>query len=98
MHSNDTLLICSTTFSGTVTTSNPTTPIYQNGRRQWLRCPGVQEPDLSPNPSGAVVDEKPLMIPPTNANMKSEAYTDDPANVPNPGCLDTGPTTITFSG
>ena len=84
VHSNDTLLICSTTFLGTVTTSNSTSPIYQT---PGGRCgaPVFKNPDLSPNPSGAVVYEKPLTIPPTNANMRSETYTDIPADVPNPG-------------
>jgi len=96
VHSNDTMLICSTTFLGTVTTSNPTSPIYQTPG--GCGAPVFKNPDLSANPSGAVVYEKPLTIPPTNSNMKSETYTDDPADVPNPGCLYTGPTTITFLG
>ena len=98
VHSNDTMLICSTTFLGTVTTSNPTTPIYQTASGGGCGAPVFKNPDLSPNPSGAVIYEKPLTIPPTNANMKSETYTDIPADVPNPGCLYTGPTTITFLG
>ena len=96
VHSNDTLLICSTTFLGTLTTSDPGTPRYQTA--SGCTGPVFKNPDLTANPSGAVNYEKPLTIPPTNSNMISETYTDDPANVPNPGCLYTGPTTITFNG
>jgi hypothetical protein len=104
VHSNDTLLICSTTFLGTVTTSDPGTPSYQTVSGNGCGGPVFKNPDGpggtagSANPSGAVNYEKPLTIPPTNSNMISETYTDDPADVPNPGCLYTGPTTITFLG
>lgn len=96
VHSNDTVLICSTTFLGTLTTSDPGTPRYQTVG--GCTGPVFKNPDLTPNPAGAVNYEKPTDIPPTNSNMIGETYTDDPANVPNPGCLYTGPTTITFLG
>jgi hypothetical protein len=94
VHSNDTLIICGSTFTGTVTTSNTTTPLYQDngcGAPVFKNADGV-----TPNPTGAVAYEAPTVIPPTNSNMKSETYTDIPSTVPNPGCLYTGPTTITF--
>ncbi len=87
VHSNDTLLICQTTFLGTVTTSSTTNPLFQT-------VSGCGAP-VFPN-GGAVQYEKSLDLPPTNQKMKAETYNDNPADVPNPGCLYTGPTTITF--
>jgi hypothetical protein len=98
VHSNDTLLICSTTFLGTLTTSNPTTPLYQTVSGNGCGAPVFKNPDGTANPTGAVHYEAPVPIPPTNSQMKRETYSDIPADVPNPGCLYTGPTTITLLG
>jgi hypothetical protein len=94
VHSNDTLLICGSTFLGTVTTSSISNPLYD--KPNGCGAPVFKNPDGSANPSGAVNYEKSLDLPPTNSQMKKETYTDIPADVPNPGCLYTGPTTITF--
>ncbi|MFC5502766.1 hypothetical protein ACFPJ4_11000 [Lysinimonas soli] len=86
VHSNDTLDICGATFDGTVTTSNPTAAYdVPNG------CPAATFKVSKP------VYEKSLDMPPTNSQMKKETRNDLPADVPNPGCLYTGPTSITFT-
>lgn len=84
VHSNDTLYICGAIFEGTVTTSNPAASYDSCG---------------SPAPSFAtpLAYEKSLDMPPTNSEMQKETRNDLPADVPNPGCLYTGPTQITFT-
>ena len=94
VHSNDTMRICGTTFLGTVTTSSTSTPIYQTP--SGCGAPVFKNPDGTANPAGAVRYEKSLDMPPTNTAMITETVSDTPATVPNPGCLYTGPTTITF--
>lgn len=98
VHSNDTLLICSTTFLGTLTTSSTTNPLYQTVNGNGCGAPVFKNSDGTPNPSGQVNYEQILPFPPTNSQMKRETYTDLPADVPSPGCLYTGPTTITLLG
>jgi hypothetical protein len=104
VHSNDTLELCGTKFYGTLTTSNPTAS-YDTADCSGTTGPKFYQPkdptdstapDVA-NPAGKVVYEKPLDIPPTNSQMQTETYTDKPADVPNPGCLYTGPTSITFT-
>jgi hypothetical protein len=88
VHSNDTLDICGATFQGTVTTSDPTAHVdVDKGCAQPKLPPGIK-----------VQFEKELDMPPTNSQMKKETRGDLPADVPNPGCLYTGPTRITFTG
>ena len=88
VHSNDTMTICGSTFTGTVTTSSTSTPnfIKPSGCSNGTYAVGT-----------GPVFQKSLDMPQTNSQMKSETRTDLPADVPNPGCLYTGPTTITFT-
>ncbi|MCU1557990.1 MAG: hypothetical protein JWN09_1985 [Microbacteriaceae bacterium] len=92
VHSNDTMRICGSTFNGTVTTSNS----KANGSGNLYTIPsgcgdGVfkyGKPAYSP-----VVG-----MPPTNSQMKKQTRSDlTTAGVPNPGCLYTGPTSITYN-
>ena len=90
IHSNDTLTVCGTLFKGKVTTSNPNTPI------------AIKPSDCGSNPTYEVgtgpVYQAPIVMPPTNAEMKKETRNDlTSSDVPVPGCLYTGPTVITFT-
>jgi hypothetical protein len=85
VHSNDQLVICSTRFKGAVTSSS-TLP-YKN------QC--------SPSPTfdvgTGVTYRSEVNLPPTNSQMAKEGRNDLKATeVPRPGCLYTGPTTITL--
>jgi hypothetical protein len=89
LHSNDTLTICGSTFNGTVTTSNPNSPIYV-------------KPGGCSNATWGVgtgpIYQAAITMPPTNAELKKETRNDLTASeVPIPGCLYTGPTVITFT-
>jgi hypothetical protein len=86
VHSNDRLTICGTTFSNTVTSAAPAASLYTVPS-------GCAQPKFTAVPA-AHRDQLPM--PPTNSQMKKETRSDLPTDVPNPGCLYTGPTTITF--
>jgi hypothetical protein len=87
LHSNDRLVICGGTFNGAVTTSNPLTPIYSSpsgcGSATFAVGTG---PTVAPT----------VLMPPTNEDLRLETR-NDLADVPRPGCLYTGPTSITFN-
>jgi hypothetical protein len=90
VHSNDTLDVCGATFNGPVTTGDPGSQ------------PGGSNYELDTGCSDGVWNQgKPtsvnvLPMPLTNGAMQLEAISDTPTTVPNPGCMYTGPTTITF--
>ena len=86
VHSNDTLQICGATFNSTVTTARP-----GGGYVKPSTC--------SPNPIFAVgppVYSQTVPMPLTNQEMIKETRTDLATDVPRPGCLYTGPTSIQF--
>ncbi|MEN0085385.1 MAG: hypothetical protein AAGC66_11525 [Leifsonia sp.] len=89
-HSNDTMQICGATFNSIVTTGyNPTSGnayIIPSGCSAGTFA-------LSGYPRYSPV----VAMPATNTQMKQETRTDLPATVARPGCLYTGPTTITFN-
>ena len=90
-HSNDTLKICGTTFNGRVTTGYKVAA----GKKAYTSDSGCAAPTfkvpLSPEYSPKV------SMPQTNLEMLQETRSDLIADgVPNPGCLYTGPTSITF--
>ncbi len=92
LHSNDTLQLCGNPrFMGMTTSSwQPTSGL------RYLR-PG----NCAASPVFAINGSQPgyqalLPMPPTNSELRRETRTDLPTEVPNPGCLYTGPTTITF--
>lgn len=84
VHSNDALYICGGTFEGRVTSFYSTSPYYRD-------CGNARFEGGDPE----WADE--MGMPPTNSQLRAEtqAGLDD---VPRPGCLYTGPTTITFNG
>ncbi|WP_349627160.1 hypothetical protein [Leifsonia sp. C5G2] len=88
LHSNDTLLICGSTFNGKVTTANTKSPYYK-------KASGCSNPTFK---QGVPTPDSSIGMPQTNLQMKTETRTDLPDSVKRPGCLYTGPTVITFTG
>jgi Tfp pilus assembly protein PilX len=87
LHSNDTIYTCGATkFKGEFTTSNPTSPFYKE------TTSSCADPVFTVAPKTAIN----IGMPPTNSEMLSETRT-DLDSVTRPGCLYTGPTTITFT-
>lgn len=85
LHSNDTMLVCAARFEGIVTTGNPT--------GAYDRPSGCAVPTFT---EGSPVYSPSIAMPPTNSQLKSETRSDLPDDVPRPGCLYTGPTSIRF--
>jgi len=86
VHTNDQMTVCGSTFNGAVTSSSTKTP-------NWTKSSGCT------NPGGSFgagpVYRSVVPMPSTNAEMKKETR-NDLAEVTRPGCLYTGPTTITL--
>jgi type II secretory pathway pseudopilin PulG len=93
-HSNDTMRICDATFNGAVTTAyNPATGLrYVNRSSSDATCASPTFL-VGTQPAYAAV----IGMPSTNSLMKRETRSDLPADVPRPGCLYTGPTSIVFN-
>lgn len=96
VHSNDTMRICDAQFKGPVTTAyNPATgnkyAAISSGNPA-SSCSG-QKFDLAGYPAYSPI----VGMPSTNSEMKRETRNDLPTEVPLPGCLYTGPTTIKFN-
>jgi len=94
LHTNDILQICGNPkFRGMTTSSwQPTTP----GTLRYQR-----PSNCAANPVFTINGNQPgfqalMPMPDTNSELRRETRTDLPVEVPNPGCLYTGPTTITF--
>lgn len=88
VHSNDTLQICGSTFTGSVTTGNAV-PI--SGRLFGI-------PGGCAVTAAAVTNSPVIGIPPTNTALEEETRSDlTGSSVPTPGCLYTGPTSITYN-
>ena len=92
LHSNDTMLICEATFNGKVTTSNS---VNKGGGRLYNIPGGCGSANFN---SGGLAYAPTVGMPSTNAQMKRETRSDLPVDVPDPGCLYTGPTSIVFNG
>lgn len=86
VRSNDRLVICGSTFQKAVVSSSTTSPIYKTPSSCGAPTFGV----------GTVTYSAPIDMPPTNTELKRETRSDLPSDVPRPGCLYTGPTTISF--
>jgi hypothetical protein len=87
VHSNDRLLVCGTDFEGAVTTASQTNPLYAiNG--------GCSDATWN---GGVPKKTQSIDMPPTNQEMRTETRNDLGSQVPNPGCLYTGPTSITLN-
>ena len=89
LYTNDHLTICGATFNDVVYTMTTMTPKYTDN--------GCGEPTFAVAGSPTTPPTR-IDLPPTNAEMKREVRYDLPADVPDPGCLYTGPTSITFTG
>lgn len=90
VHSNDTINICGGTFGKQVTTSNPNRVsglLYTQ-----TNCSPATTPTFS---AGPMQYSTPIAMPAPMQQL-DQTRTDIPATVPTPGCLYTGPTTITF--
>jgi hypothetical protein len=85
VHSNDRIRACDTTFTGLVTSAAPSTPVLQA--------------DCGANTykAGTPKSVQSLPVPASNSEMKKETRSDLSADVPNPGCLYTGPTSVTYN-
>ena len=87
VHSNDHMTVCGSTFNGAVTSSSTKTPNFT-------------QPSGCAKPKGqfgtAPTYHSKVPMPSTNAEMQTETRNDLPDQVPRPGCLYTGPTTITL--
>ncbi|MBO1740301.1 hypothetical protein [Leifsonia sp. TF02-11] len=94
VHSNDAIRICSAEFTQSVTTAyNPATgPRYVPKNSSGSNCTGQTFDDPNAPTYSPVVG-----MPPTNASMKNEVRSDLPVDVPRPGCLYTGPTSIVYN-
>jgi len=90
LYTNDHLTICGARFNDVVYTMTTRTPKYTTPA--GCGAPRFAVPG-SPTTPAVRVD-----LPPTNAEMKRETRNDLPVDVPDPGCLYTGPTSITFTG
>ncbi|MBN9140689.1 MAG: hypothetical protein J0H23_07670 [Micrococcales bacterium] len=84
VHTNDRLYLCSATFKGAVTTASTTSPLYGTAS-------GCSAPTFG---AGVPVKVGAILMPATNSEMRKEARNDLPSEVPDPGCLYTGPTVI----
>lgn len=92
MHSNDTIVICGGKFTGTVTTSS--TILVGTNRYSTTGCNPVNTPNFV---AGKPALAPTISMPAGNQKLSQETRTDLPL-VQRPGCLYTGPTSITFNG
>lgn len=93
-HSNDVMRICEATFTGPVTTAyNPSSGRKYNARTSnGTNCSGAKF-TLPNTPAYSPV----IGMPATNSELRREVRSDLPGEVPRPGCLYTGPTSITYN-
>ena len=87
VRSNDRMVICHSTFEKGVQTSSTTNPLF--------KTPSSCGAPRFPN-GNKIEPASPIDMPQTNTELKRETRSDLPGDVPRPGCLYTGPTTITF--
>jgi len=96
VRTNDTFMLCGTTFTSTVQSTAPNgvyrTP-YDAGSASDRNCRATASFN-----GGLPKNVQSIDPPSTIANMAQEARTNDRVNVPRPGCLYTGPTSFVFAG
>lgn len=93
-HSNDTMRICDATFNGPVTTSYaPSSGLRYIPRSSSNSSCSGQSFAVGGGPAYRAV----IGMPSTNAQMKRETRSDLATDVPRPGCLYTGPTSIVLN-
>lgn len=89
LHTNDTMYICGADFLGFTTTSyKPTTGLRYKKPSGCSPNPYFKENGIQPDHAEL------LPMPKTNTELRKETRSDLPVEVPNPGCLYTGPTSI----
>jgi hypothetical protein len=91
LHTNDTMYICGARFLGHTTSSY--VPTWGSRYKTPSGCGST--PFFKENPGGPEWAEI-LPMPKTNTELRKETRSDLPDVVPNPGCLYTGPTSITL--
>ena len=93
VHSNDIIRACKAEFNGPVTTTwNPTTGArYKNIDSNGNACTVPTFAQV-----GDPAFNNKVGMPASNSEIRKETRTDLPNEVPKPGCLYTGPTTIKF--
>lgn len=89
-HSNDTMYVCGSTFTGAVTTASSASGGY------ILPAGCASSPTFAVG--GKPVKRSVVQMPSTVGSLIQETHTDLPSTVARPGCLYTGPTTFTFNG
>ncbi|WP_433930573.1 hypothetical protein [Curtobacterium flaccumfaciens] len=92
VRSNDVITACGATFNSSVQDTGPADFFYTS------KATTIDSACRSSTKfiGGKIKNVGTLPMPSTNANMKQEARTDIPEKVAKPGCLYTGPTSITF--
>ena len=90
VYTNDHLWICGTKFKGPVYSMTTKTPRYT------LPEFDCDYPTFAV-PGGPMVPDSKIEMPATSSELRRETRSDLPG-VPRPGCLYTGPTSITFTG
>ncbi|WIE64699.1 hypothetical protein DEI99_015915 [Curtobacterium sp. MCLR17_036] len=93
VRTNDVITACGATFKSTVQHTGAAGFFYTSGQTS-ISSSCRSSTKFLPGDSTRNVGTLPM--PSTNANMKQEARTDIPDKVAKPGCIYTGPTSITF--
>lgn len=97
VHSNDVMHICNARFKGKVTSAYPTAPHYSaTFGRSSTGALGANCAGQAVFESGVPEQDATVTMPPTNDELRRETEINLPREVPRPGCLYTGPTSITF--
>ncbi len=96
VHSNDTIRACGATFGGAVTTGYKPAAGQLAYKRWDSNANACDSGDTETFSKGAPVWTGTMDLPPTNSKMRNEVRTDLLVDVPHPGCLYTGPTSIIF--
>lgn len=92
VRTNDVITACGATFNSTVQDTGPAGFFYTSADTSISSaCKTSTRFTIGP-----IENKGTLPMPSTNANMKQEARTDIPDKVAKPGCIYTGPTSITF--
>jgi hypothetical protein len=92
VRTNDVITACGATFNSTVQDTGPAGFFYTSAETSISSACKTSTRFIS----GPIQNKGTLPMPSTNANMKQEARTDIPDKVAKPGCIYTGPTSITF--
>lgn len=91
LHTNDTMYICGANFLGMTTSSyQPTSGLRYKVPSGCYSTPYFKVNGREPAYKGTIP------MPKTNTELRRETRSDLPTEVPNPGCLYTGPTSITL--